>query len=310
MERSLRFLLASVTVLVSLSSSSQSQTPPEAKLFAEGTISVPGAFAVTFTPDGKTVYFIKPEGKKESYLLKSECRDGKWSNPEDMGLSGHYVNVDPFLSPDGTQLFFSSIRPLKGVALDRPVLWVMDKKGDRWSDPRPVMENVFSNADTVGVFPSPVSSGTLYFAGHLPSPAPLGHDDIYFAKRTAKGYAAPENLGPPVNSEHQEYDAFVAPDESFLIFASDRPGGFGASDLYISLRKNGEWTAPRNLGPSVNNENGLCCPAVSPDRKHFYFTTTRNGKQGIFEIDFPALLRSLGIELPSNPASAAAKSRP
>jgi hypothetical protein len=49
-------------------------------------------------------------------------------------------------------------------------------------------------------------------------------------------------LGPSVNSEYNEADPFVAPDESYLIFQSKRPGGFGNNDLYISFRnKGGQW---------------------------------------------------------------------
>lgn len=272
------------------------QTMPQARLFAEGTISVPDAFAVTFTPDGKAVVFAKRIDATLSHLLMSEYRDGKWNTPKVLGISTQYINVDPFLSPDGKQLFFASIRPVNGQAHEGPSLWVSSQINGEWGTPVPVIEET-AKKGAVAVFPSPVESGTLYFAGHLLEPASFGEDDIYCARRVDGRYARPENVGPPVSTAHHEYDAFVAPDESYMIFASDRPGGYGKSDLYISVHRDGKWGTPVNLGPSVNSDSGLCCPAVSPDGKRFYFTTTLNGKQGIFEIDFPALVSALGLEI-------------
>ena len=87
-------------------------------------------------------------------------------------------------------------------------------------------------------------------------------------------YGEAENVGPPVSSEHAEGDVFVAPDESYLIFvSSDRPGGFGSGDLYITYRQDdGSWSDAKNLGDTINTDQYDFCPVVSPDERVFFYT--------------------------------------
>lgn len=275
---------------------------PVASLFAEGTISTPDSLGAAFSPDGGTVYFTRLFGSGEQRhgkLMTSRCVHGKWSEPEPLPFSGHYNDFDPGVSPDGTQLFFSSIRP---ETARRPTLWMVMRTAGGWSTPQQLA--AITGDDGVAVYPSVAASGNLYFAGHRSGLSSLGHDDIYVCRRQPNGsYAEPENLGPSVNSPEQDYDAFVAPDESFLIFCSRRPGGIGRSDFYVSVRENGTWGAARNLGPKINSATspGVCCPSVSPDRKSFYFTSGRDGRRGIYRIAFAALglpVRFAGVTAP------------
>ena len=80
-----------------------------------------------------------------------------------------------------------------------------------------------------------------------------------------------ENLGPNVNTIYDEGDAFIAPDESYIIFSSqDRSDSIGGQDLYIAYRKaDGSWTQAKNMGESVNSESGEICPSISLDGKYF-----------------------------------------
>ena len=73
-------------------------------------------------------------------------------------------------------------------------------------------------------------------------------------------------------------DPFIAPDQSWLIFASERPGGYGAADLYVSFRRpDGTWGEPKNLGPSVNTAGSEYTPMLSPDGRYLFFTRGRFG---------------------------------
>lgn len=91
-------------------------------------------------------------------------------------------------------------------------------------------------------------------------------------------------LGPGVNSELHDWDAFVAPDESYLIFSSqDRPDSVGAQDLYISFRnEDGSWTEARNMGPRVNSPSDEICPSVSIDGEILFFTSRRRGDADVY----------------------------
>ena len=89
-------------------------------------------------------------------------------------------------------------------------------------------------------------------------PGGFGGLDIYVSKRASvcDPWGPPENLGPTVNSTANDQTAAISPDGRRLYFASDRPGGFGGLDIYVSTRKNKRddfaWGPPKNLGSAVN----------------------------------------------------------
>ncbi len=73
----------------------------------------------------------------------------------------------------------------------------------------------------------------------------------------------------------------MAPDESYLIFASfGRLDSLGSADLYVSFRVDGKWQPARSLGTSINSKAFEYCPIVSPDGRHFFFTSYRKPEAG------------------------------
>ncbi len=86
----------------------------------------------------------------------------------------------------------------------------------------------------------------------------------------------PENLGETINSSTNEIEPYIAPDESFVIFAAaGRPDSKGALDLYISHQKDGKWSKPENLGEPINSSGWDFSPKISPDGKYFLFASNR-----------------------------------
>ena len=87
-------------------------------------------------------------------------------------------------------------------------------------------------------------------------------------------FGAPVNMGRPVNSEHRESDSCVAPDGSYIVLTSDRPGGHGNGDLYVSFRdpSSGAWGEPVNLGPQINTADTDYCPMITPDGRYLFFS--------------------------------------
>jgi hypothetical protein len=96
-----------------------------------------------------------------------------------------------------------------------------------------------------------------------------GPSALYRAQRLPDGgFAQPVDVGPPVN-DRATGDAFVAPDESYVVFASGGRGGFGQGDLFVSFRQpDGAWGEPVNLGETVNTTQTEFCPMVTPDGRH------------------------------------------
>src|SRR6202008_979938 len=118
------------------------------------------------------------------------------------------------------------------------------------------------------------ADGTLDFESARPGSK--GRADVYRSRLVNGVYAAPENLGAPVNSEFNEGDAVIAPDQSFLILTiNGRPDDRGMGDLYLAEQKDGVWTSPRHLPPELNPPSLEFCPSLSPDGAFLYFTSTR-----------------------------------
>jgi outer membrane protein OmpA-like peptidoglycan-associated protein/tetratricopeptide (TPR) repeat protein len=123
----------------------------------------------------------------------------------------------------------------------------------------------------------------LVFAGK-DRPGGFGNFDIYISYKTAQGWSDAINLGKTINTEHWESQPCLSPDKRSLYFASSRPGGYGASDLYVAhLQPNGKWSEPENLGPEINTAGEEACPFIHADNQTLYFTS--NGLPGYGDDD-------------------------
>jgi hypothetical protein len=245
----------------------------EPVLFAEGTVSTPDFdLNSAFTPDGRAVYFTKSTANLAFWtIVVSHFRNGAWTTPEVAPFSGRYSDADPFVSHDGQRLFFISRRPVTGSAGREPHIWYVEKTNSGWSDPKNIG---ILNGPAGEYYPTTSAGGTLYFAAIRPGGH--GRNDLYRSRLVDGVYQEPENLGRPVNSEYNEGDAVVAPDESYIILTiTGRPDDMGSGDLYISERTGNTWSAPRHLGPRVNSKYLEFCPILSPDGKYLFLSSTR-----------------------------------
>jgi hypothetical protein len=84
-----------------------------------------------------------------------------------------------------------------------------------------------------------------------------------------------------VNSDSREAGAYIAPDERFIIFESNRPGGIGGTDLYISFRQGSSWAQPRRLDAPINSPAQETSAILSPDGKVLYFASSRKSPDAV-----------------------------
>ena len=99
-------------------------------------------------------------------------------------------------------------------------------------------------------------------------------------------YSAPVNLGPKVNSVYHESHVYVSPDESYLLFDSQRPNENGKTDIYISVKTNdGSWSKAKNIGPPVNSQYSDWYPGVTIDGKYLMFSRNIDGLADIMWVD-------------------------
>lgn len=98
--------------------------------------------------------------------------------------------------------------------------------------------------------------------------------DLFMSRWSPSGWSSPEAM-TPINSDADELGPEIASDAESLYFYSDRAGGHGGYDLWVSHRVNTEWTTPQNLGDAVNTEFNEYGPALTPDRRTLYFSSDR-----------------------------------
>ena len=249
------------------------QEPPGAtpEVFAPGFISVDGRFEqnAAFTPDGKEFYFSTTDNNWGAFrLYYTKEIDDEWTDPKLADtILGFYDNTEPFVTSDGQRLFFVSPRP--SAPPWNTDIWMCEREDSSWSTPVKIEDPVSSTNREW--HPTVSLDSTIYFQS-LHRDGGYGYSDIYKAELDASGeYTIVENLGEVINSDSGDGEATIAPDESFLIFSSYRPG-YGESDIYISFNDNGAWSEPINLGPPINTSEAEYGMALSPDGKYLFFT--------------------------------------
>lgn len=260
------------------------QNPPgmKPKIFAPGVISTKyyELSAPAFSPDGKTVFWtvIYARGKP-SRIMEMRIENGIWTKPclaafADTTSDDFY----PSFSADGKKLYFSSRRKLPiGYPENNGLrIWEVEKKTTGWGSPIPLDTAVFKPEN---YYHSITNAGVIYTSRRSNGGSVF---DIEVYRRKNAHYIKPKTLPYNINSKWTEDGVFIAPDESYLIFESDRPGGLeGSTDLYISFRrKDGSWSIAKNMGPNINSVFTERFARVSPDGKYLFFGSDRDLKPG------------------------------
>ncbi|HUS86853.1 MAG TPA: OmpA family protein [Bacteroidales bacterium] len=112
-----------------------------------------------------------------------------------------------------------------------------------------------------------------------------GGCDIYYSTKTSRGWKPGLNLGNPINTQYWESQPSVSSDGLKLYFVSNRPGGFGGMDLWVSsLKKDGGWSEPENLGIEINTPGDEMSPFIHFDGKTIYFSSNGRPCMGGFDI--------------------------
>ncbi len=113
----------------------------------------------------------------------------------------------------------------------------------------------------------------LIFAGNFPGKGD-GDFDLYISYNTPTGWSEPMNMGYNINTEFWESSPSLSPDKNALYFSSNRPGGYGGRDLYVSYRQpNGKWSPAQNMGPLINTKGDELAPFIHADNQTLYYTS-------------------------------------
>jgi len=257
------------------------QAPPSTtpKVFAPGKISLENQFEFgsVFSNDMKEFYYgVEINGKAETRMMKFDpdgYQDGAWSEPVKILVHDVYSYNDPFLTPDNKKLFVISDRLLtdSGPKKDYDI-WYIERQETGWSEPKNAGNNI--NSEKNEYYISFTKAGKMYFSSNKQDTEGVNNHDIYSSEWKNGEFQPAVKLGSEINTSSYEADVFIAPDESYVVFAANRPDGLGSGDLYVSFRNpDGTWTTSKSLGNSINTETDDFCPYVSPDGKYLFYAS-------------------------------------
>jgi Tol biopolymer transport system component len=242
---------------------------PAPEIFAPGTISGPSSDAdAAFTPDGATVVF-----SRDGAILVAMKSAAGWSAPRLAPFSGRWMDAQPTFAPDGSALVFVSNRPLAAGDAKHPGgnLWRVERHGQDWGEPVHLPAVVNRGASIWG--PSLAGDGSLYFMDRIDGRGPF---KLWRAQAKGGTWLEPvlQSFGDPGT---QDVDPAVAPDESFIVFASKHPAIEQHERLYIAFRAGASWGKPIDLGDAVNGTGASDSneARLAPDGRTLYFASDR-----------------------------------
>jgi Tol biopolymer transport system component len=228
-------------------------------------------------------------GGGDLWVTTRQTRNDPWSVPVNLGSTVNSSAADehPSLSTDGLTLYFSSTRAGGSGNFD---LWVTMRatRDDPWQEPVNLGSTVNSTYSEGN--PSISTDGLELYFSDFQNPRPGGHGgwDIYVTTRATVSdpWGAPVNLGPNVNGSRNEAGPSISSDGLTLFLNSNRSGGLGAADLWMTRwnAQDSDWEPLINLGPPINRSGFEAASEISPDGSMLYFSSERPGGFGLTDL--------------------------
>jgi hypothetical protein len=191
-------------------------------------------------------------------LISTSVWAEMWGEVESLGnsVNSYLDEGDPAIY-NGV-LYFSARDRVGGLG-DWDIYYVDMENIALWTMAEPVPQINSAYLDASPCFDE--QNDTIFF--HSDRPDGMGKEDIYYSQRVNGKWQKPKNLGPPVNTPNVEAAPCLSEDGKMLFFCSDREGGLGGLDIWVSLRTDKGWSEPLNLGSRVNTSSNEKYPFFS-----------------------------------------------
>ena len=228
-----------------------------------------------FTPDGLDMFWTEYVRYSPSIelatLFNMKVENNNWGpiHYPSFGNQSYFEN-NPVLSVGGDTIYYFSTDPVGPF-------FMATRTATGWSQPSTVYIPIPAGSG-IGLQFAVNREGDFYIEVSTPPSAP---PDLYVSRLINGNYQTAVKLGPEINSAYLDAFPFVDPDEEYLIFASNRPGGYGGQfDNYICF-KNGDhtWTNAINMGHEINSA-GAWFASVTHDKQYLFFNSWKPGDQG------------------------------
>ncbi|MBP5369051.1 MAG: OmpA family protein [Bacteroidales bacterium] len=245
-------------------------------------------YSPIITADGSMMLFTsRREGSSNNYTDKvdglynediyiSYNKNGQWQPPVNAGKS---LNTDAHdatvaLSPDGLSLLTYTMGDL----------YISYMKKEGWTKPEKLPSTINSELIENSACFS-YDGNTIYFIrGRNQDPA-KSNGDIYVSKRSGKTWSRAVKLPPNINTKYDEDGVYMLPDGKTLIFSSKGHNSMGGYDIFkTTLKSDGTWTDPVNLGYPINTPADNVYYVLSADGKTGYYSAERSDSKGYTDI--------------------------
>lgn len=264
--------------------------------------------APVFSMDGNILYFCR-EGHPRNTGIKNLTDDqdiwvshkthNGWSKPVHISgvFNSHTYDFPIGSSSDGSVLYIGNIYRKDGNIL--PGISRVVKDGNHWSWPIPMkIRNYYNYSNLVNYY---LSGDEKVLILNLERSDSYGKMDIYVSFLEKSGeWSEPLNLGQRINTTNQEVTPFLAKDMSTLYFASNREGGFGGYDMYVSRRLDEtwqNWSEPENMGPEINTKRNDINYVIAPDGKYAVYSSDIRGNKDLYQIKVPERFRPKSVPI-------------
>jgi len=253
--------------------------------------------------DGLSLNFsrqVSLDGLPEIWRATRATKDDPWGTPMSLGrwadpatVFRSITTMPSFTTADGLEIYFNDVQEWH-AGHGGGDIWMMSRKtiDADWGPCVNLGTVVNTSADEIS--PAVSADGLeLYFSGFRADatyvrPGGYGGADLWVARRATRNdpWGEPQNLGPVVNSAQQDARPFLSADGLFLLFDSQRPGGYGVCDLFVTRRVtvSAPWSRPVNLGPIVNSPAFEHLVCMSADGSTLYWNCQRPGGHGSLDI--------------------------
>lgn len=237
---------------------------------------------IAFSRDGNEFYFTRTTlDNDSSTIFVSLLKDEYWTSPKPVSFSTQYNETDPFITYDNQKMFFVSDRPIPSSEefyFDYNI-WYAERIGDTWGEPVYISE---INSEEDEYSPTISENGTIYFSSARNDSE--GYWDIYQAEFIDGKFVTPRKSLYPINTHYRDWDPQISQDEMKMLFVSDRPGGFGGGDIYLSTKDDdGLWGEPINLSNKINTNDYEYFPRISNDSNFLFFTRLLTNKENYYQ---------------------------
>jgi OOP family OmpA-OmpF porin len=182
----------------------------------------------------------------------------------------------PVLTVDEQQLIFTRLMNISRINENEDLMVSMKNAEGRWGKPVSISDNINSPTGNEGTCAISADGRQIIFAFCAKVD---GRCDLFESVKVGDEWTTPVKLGPEVNSSAWEAHPSLSADGRMLFFASNRKGGMGSSDIYVSYKmENNKWTKAENLGDKINTPYGERSPFLHVNGSTLFFSS--DGRPG------------------------------